>query len=442
MTAPESWSPRLCEGSDRDPLSAEAEKKHVHRGWRGVATLALLTAAFAVAASCERSPAGPSVQEIPVGGLFALSGIWAANGQVARAAMELGIEDVNDYLAGNAANVRFVARFEDTGLDPDLALQKAQLLRTHGVRLLIGPMTSAQVAAVKPFVDANSMLLISATSTAPSLAIADDNVFRFAPGDSIQAVAVATMMWEDGRRLIAPVWRDDAAGDGLQGLVRARFVELGGVVLPGVKYGPEVTDFTSTVSELRGSLQPAIAEHGTARVAVHLSALGEVAELFAKANADPVLGSVPWYGSDGVANNQGLLDSPAGVEFAIRTGYPNPVFGLDEGAREIWEPLIHRIRALNSSMEPDAYAVAVYDAVWVVARAYIASGATQEIARLGQAVTTAAAVHYGGTGWTVLDHAGDRRHGDFDFWAIRSHEGVPRWTRVARFESRTGRLFR
>ncbi len=164
-------------------------------------------------------------------------------------------------------------------------------------------------------------------------------------------------------------------------------------------------------------------------------------QLFTSAASDPVLSTVRWYGSDGVAHSQALLSNAAAAQFAMRAGYPNPVFGLDEGAREIWQPLVERIRA-RAGIEPDAFALAVYDAVWVVARGYVASGATLDIERLKQAVTTAAASGYGATGWTVLNAAGDRRFGDFDFWAIRSDAGTLRWTRVARYESRTERLTR
>ena len=414
----------------------------VRRVWRAITAITALVVAAAVTSSCESTTIPPVDREVPIGGLFALTGIWSANGQVARAAMEIAIADANEYLAGNAAKIRFVGRFEDTGLDPELALEKAKALSAQGVRVLVGPMTSAQVAAVKPFVDAHEMFLVSATSTAPSLAIAGDNVFRFAPADSVQAVAVAAMMWDDGKRVLVPVWRDDAAGNGLQELVRTRFAALGGSVLPGVKYSAEATDFAASVTALHAQLQQAIAEHGASAVAVQLTAMGEVAALFAIANADPLVGTVRWYGSDAVANNQGLLDSPPGVEFAIRTGYPNPVFGLEERAREIWEPLAARIRAVNHSMEPDAYAMAFYDAVWAIARGYVAAGTTADIERLKQAFTTAASVGYGATGWTVLNDAGDRKFGNYDFWAIRMDAGVPRWTRVARYDSYTGALLR
>jgi branched-chain amino acid transport system substrate-binding protein len=78
----------------------------------------------------------------------------------------------------------------------------------------------------------------------------------------------------------------------------------------------------------------------------------------------------------------------------------------------------------------------------VAARGYTASGATRDIERLKRAFTTASSTHYGATGWSVLNEGGDRRYGDFDFWAIRLEDGAPRWTRVAVYQSRTAHLVR
>ena len=73
---------------------------------------------------------------------------------------------------------------------------------------------------------------------------------------------------------------------------------------------------------------------------------------------------------------------------------------------------------------------------------YVASGATLGIEDLKRAFTTAASTQFGATGWTVLNAAGDRKYGDYDFWAVRQVGGVPGWTRVARYETRTGRVVR
>jgi branched-chain amino acid transport system substrate-binding protein len=408
--------------------------------WRAVVLVALAGLA-AMGATCASSPTDPGEREVRLGGLLPLTGGYAWWGSTTQAAMELAVEDVNRYLEGNAAGIRFVADIEDVQLDPQLALEKAQALQARGVQILIGPPTSEQVAHLKPFVDSHGVLLVSPTSTAGSLAIPGDNIFRFTPSDSMQAVAVSAMMWEDGIRALAPVWRDDPSGAGLESAVRAIFTARGGTVLEGAGYGTETEDFAATVAALRAQVEQAIAAHGAERVGIYLVGFNEVAELLAQADADPVLGTVRWYGSDSTARLDALINDSRAAAFAMRSGFPSPVFGMEEGARDIWEPVVAQIRA-RTGQEADARSLAVYDAVWVVARGYIASGATQDIERLKQAVTTAAASGYGATGWTALNEAGDRRHGDFDFWAIRMQQGAPRWTRVAVYESRMERLVR
>ena len=418
--------------------------RHRARGPLGVA--ALLTAVLlpSLGSSCQRSTTepAPAEHEVVLGGLFALTGNWSTLGHTGRAAMELAIEDVNKYLAGNAAGIRFVAAIEDTRLDPDTALAKAQALRAKGAPLFIGPQSSAEVERLKSFVDANGILLVSPSSTAGTLAIPGDNVFRFTPSDSLEGVAIAAMMWQDGKRTIIPIWRDDAGNAGLEKATRTAFTALGGTVLSGIKYGAVVSDFSSIATNLSDQVRVAAAEHDPGTVAVYLAAFDiDAVALFSAACDDSTLGAVHWYGSDGVARSDPMLGSRDAADFAVRVGYPNPVFGLVEGARDVWEPLSARIRA-RANAEPDAFALAVYDAVWVVARGYVASGATLSIEQLKKAFTTAASTHFGATGWTVLNDAGDRKYGDFDFWAVRPVGGAPQWTRVAQYETQTGRVVR
>ena len=413
---------------------------------RGRLTIAALAGVLMLSTSgntCQRTTTEPTPaeHEVVLGGLFALTGSWSTLGNTGRAAMELAIEDVNKYLAGNAAGIRFVAAIEDTRLDPDTALAKAQILRAKGAPLLIGPQSSAELERLKPFVDANGILLVSPSSTAGSLAIAGDNVFRFTPSDSLEGVAIAAMMWADGKRTIIPVWRDDAGNAGLEKATRAAFTALGGTMLPGIKYSP-TSDFSAIAGELSSQVRLAISGRDTAALGIYFTGFdSDAIAMFSVACDDSVLGSVPWYGSDGVARADRLLANRDAADFAMRVGYPNPVFGLVEGARDIWEPLAARVRA-RSNAEPDAFALAIYDAVWVVARGYVASGATLSAGQLKKAFSTAAATHFGATGWTVLNAAGDRKYGDFDYWAVRSIGGVPQWSRVGQYETQTGRVVR
>ena len=409
-----------------------------------IAALWALAVLPSVTSSCERQPIAPvpAAHEVVLGGLFSITGNWSTLGRTGRAAMELAVEDVNAYLASNAAGNRFLAAVEDTRLDPDSALAQAKALKARGAEVLIGPQSSDEVQRLKPFVDANGMLLVSPSSTAGSLAIAGDNIFRFTPSDTLEAVAISAMMWQDGKRTIIPVWRDDAGNAGLERATRTAFTALGGIVLAGMNYRAGATDFTAIVRDLSNEVRLAASGHDPEAVGVYLAAFDiDAVALFSAASADSVLRSVRWYGSDGVARADALLANRVAADFAMRVGYPNPLFGLVEDARDVWQPLSARIRA-RANAEPDAFALAVYDAVWVVAGSYTASGTTPSANELKQAFTAAASNHFGATGWTVLNAAGDRKYGDFDYWAVREVDGAPTWVPVGHYETQTGRLVR
>jgi len=403
-----------------------------------VTTLAL---AGSMGLSWNRSTTAAADREVLIGGLFSLTGNWAGLGLAGRAAMELAVDDVNRYLTGNAANARFVAMIEDTKLDPELAVEKARVLRARGVQLLIGAQSSAEVVRLKPFVDSAGMLLVSPSSTAGSLAIAGDNVFRFCPSDSLEGIAIAAMMWDDGVRAVVPIWRDDAGMAGLKNATNAAFGARGGTALKGAGYATTVTDFGPIVAEVNAQVQQAVAQYGSGKVGILFSGMDEVAQVLAAASTHPALGSVRWYGADASARSEVLIANPQAAAFAVRVGFPNAIFGLEQGARDVWAPLAERVKA-RSGQDAGGFALAVYDAVFIVARAYIASGAPTDLAKLERAFTTAASTGYGATGWTILNAAGDRKYGDFDFWAPRETSGVIRWARVARYETRTGRLIR
>lgn len=420
------------------------QQNRAARSRRGAVThvvAATLAAIAAMMVSASRGTTRSTDREVRIGGLFSLTGNWSRLGRAGAAAMQLAVEDVNQYLAGNAASVRFVAEIEDTKLDPNLALEKARAMRARGAQLLIGAQSSAEVERLKPFVDSAGVLLVSPSSTATSLAVAGDNVFRFCPSDSVEGAAIAAMIWEDGVRVLVPVWRDDAGMAGLKRATEAAFTARGGKVLKGAAYTPSTVDFASVVTSANEQVQQAVAQRKADSVGVLLSGMDEVTSVLAGASDYPSLGAVRWYGTDASARSEVLVANPKAAAFAVHVGFPNAIFGLEQGARDVWAPLVDRVKA-RSGEDAGGFALAVYDAVWTVARAYIASGAPTDVSKLKLAFATAASTGYGATGWTVLNAAGDRKYGDFDFWAPRHNDGVVTWTRVARYETRTRRLIR
>src|SRR5207248_5310800 len=165
----------------------------------------------------------------------------------------------------------------DTQLDPAKALEAIQDLDKRGVQTVIGPQSSAEVAMIKPYADAHNILVISQGSTASSLAIPGDNIFRFCPNDMREAEAIVALMWHDGVRTIVPLWRNDAGNNGLHDSVKVDFENLGGTVTSGYQYQPSTTDFsaaTSSVASQTGALLIAGADPNS--VAIYLAAFDEV----------------------------------------------------------------------------------------------------------------------------------------------------------------------
>jgi branched-chain amino acid transport system substrate-binding protein len=129
------------------------------------------------------------------------------------------------------------------------------------------------------------------------------------------------------------------------------------------------------------------------------------------------------------------------VAFAETVGYPSALFGLDLSAQTKWQPVATRIQQ-RAGTAPDAFALAVYDAAWVTALAYLASPADVDADSLATRFVQAAGTYHGTTGWTALNAAGDRAYADFDFWAVRPSGSTHAWTRVAGYETRSGTLSR
>jgi branched-chain amino acid transport system substrate-binding protein len=381
-------------------------------------------------------------RKVVVGGLFSVTGGWQSLGKASVAAMAIAARDVNAYLDKIGCNTEIVVYIENTQLDPEIALQKMKWMSMLGVRIFIGPQSSAELALLKPYADDHGLILISQSSTAGTLAVPNDSVFRLCPDDRLEGEAISALMYADGIRTMIPLWRDDAGNSGLRNATQSHFIKLGGKVHGGVQYGPSTADFAPVLTTLTGQVTEALSQNPGATVGIYLAAFDEVVAIFNLAKNNATLSSLRWYGSDGVALSNALLANPEAARFAAKTGYPNPIFGFDDGAADQWTPIAERIMD-RVGYAPDPFALAVYDAVWLAAKTL---GCRQSIFQVADFVQNAlpdvAGHFFGATGWTALNEAGDRRYGDFDFWAILEVNGTLQWKLVARYKSIYGTLIR
>ena len=396
-----------------------------------VIVLLLLVLCFATTgslASDNTTQTSDDQSEIVIGALLALTGEGSSLGEASKAALEIAVEDTNDYLASIGSEMRMRLIIEDTKTDPVVALEKLQNLSKEGVKIAIGPAASAEVEAVKAYADENDILLISHASTAPSLAIPDDNVFRFCTDDTYQAAAIADRMWDEGVRVLVPMWRGDVWGDDLTNATNESFMALGGTVVDGVRYNVSTVNFSTVIDSLNSKVAEAIAQYGDV-VAAHLIAFEEVVPLFIEAQNQSNLSNVPWYGCDATALNKELVQNDQAAGFAVRTGFESPLFGcelVDETG-----PVMSEIKE-KLGRTPETNALAAYDALRAIAYAYQTTGETDDIEALKDAVVKATGIYYGSEDWSALNKAGDRKYGNYDFWVVEEDEGAFMWKRVAK----------
>jgi branched-chain amino acid transport system substrate-binding protein len=363
-------------------------------------------------------------ETVRIGALLPLTGALQSYGEASRAALEHARDAINED-----TDVIVELVIKDTTTQPPTALAMLEELHGEGVRLVIGPYASSEVAAVREFANQNDVILISPLSTAGTLALAGDNVYRFTPDESKEGEALAAVLVADGIRTVVPVNRDDDGNRGLVVGLRAAFEAAGGSLAEGVVYGADETDFETVVGDIIAALEAAGSP--PEETAVYLAAFGEVVDLFGAATAisNDALTSAPWYGSDSVALTAELVQDAEAAGFAVSVGYPNPILGLRDEDEPIWGPVVEDLQQ-QLGRRPDSFALAAYDALVVAHMAVEDAGLNANVPALGAALVEAANDHVGLTGPAVLNEAGDRSSASFDFWAVCPDGAGFTWTRT------------
>lgn len=378
----------------------------------------------------EAAPTGLT-GEIKLGALLSLTGALATFGENEQLAAEFAASQVNTLLQTMGANWTLKIVPEDTGTDPDTALTKVESFAARGIKLLIGPLSSAEVRAIKAYCDSEKILAISQSSTAPDLAIANDYIFRFCPTDKLgQGPAMGRIMYNDGKRYIIPVTRNDAWGVGLEEAGKLKFETLGGTFLTGIRYSPDATEFSTEAADLASKVTSAVGTYGAAQVAVWHISFEEVNAFFTAADGYSVLKTVKWYGSDGTAVSSAMLGDQTVVNFALNVSYPCTIFAPTKSDK--FETLRqHGLTELNREL--DSYSYAIYDIVWAYALSLLTVD-KYDAEAVRKVLPTITEAMFGASGWITLDEAGDRMAGDYDIWEIKeTTPGTYEWKATGKY---------
>lgn len=397
--------------------------------------IAILFISLTFALSCKKDDKKEEeIKSIKIAGLFSETGELSYLGLTSEAGLQIGVDCINQDFANRNIPIRFTLDVFDTELSPSIAKNLLLSLAGQDYNLIIGPQTSAELAMLKPVADSAGVLVVSPSSTASTLAVADDMIFRYSPGDQIVGQAMAKSYINAGKQALITLSRNDQGSLQLNSSAANHFVELGGQTFNAGSFDPSETDFSGILDEVKQLITQASTTYEISQIAVLTTSFDETILLLEQADDDPILSSVNWYGGIGFYKNQNILNSQSASHFASTTHFTSLGFSLPSSLSNTWQPLLNQINA-RTGLNGDALTLCAFDVLMAMAKMIESNdGVPNSGAQLRAAFMNASNGYQGATGLVQLNEYGDRANGTFDFWAVELENGNYAWTFVGQSE--------
>jgi len=320
---------------------------------------------------------------------------------------------INEYVSGLGYDITFEFLVKDNQGQEYKAIQNTQHFKSIGIDLVIGHGWSGQCAASLPYVNENDMLLLSQSSTSPTLAIKNDRLFRTCPNDQVQAPAIAEM-WETwGAEAVLIFHRADSWGDGIYNILTDELADRGIDELGQIRYPDETENFYSYLEVVNDIITDAIATYGADRVGIQFICFAELRTIQNEAVFYPNLIDVIWMTTENGGRSEQMLDEAG--EWATQTRHFSSTMAVDEASflYQEFEDLYYDL----TGFMPDFYAATQYDAAWLLVETILKTASTDPGVIAEFLIPTSYMMH-GVSGWMALDENGDRIPQTFDIWGL------------------------
>ncbi len=161
-------------------------------------------------------------EPVKIGVLITYTGGLGPIGEGMANGAKLAAMEINNKGIIKGKNVTLI--FEDTGTDPAKAAEAARkLINIDKVQVIIGGVASSETLAIAPIAEQNKVVLISASSTAPSVSKAGEYVFRVVPSDLLQGEAIAKLALTKNYARAATLVENNDYGIGMEDVFKKHF---------------------------------------------------------------------------------------------------------------------------------------------------------------------------------------------------------------------------
>jgi ABC-type branched-subunit amino acid transport system substrate-binding protein len=204
----------------------------------------------------EQQAAPETSFDLAIGDLVPLTGDLSVFGPAGRKAADLGVEEINTAVSEVGSDIQVSVEHADTETASQAAVQAARRLISNGASCLTGAWASSNTIPVGTSVASRQRVpQISPASTSAEITGLEDNgfVFRTAPSDNLQAVALADTVEEvlGGTDFtVSLAARNDAYGEGFIRGFKEAWEERGGSTTGPVLYDPQQPSYNSEAGEI------------------------------------------------------------------------------------------------------------------------------------------------------------------------------------------------
>ena len=340
--------------------------------------------------------------------------------------VERAEEDINAYCAQEGYDIRFKVLFENAHGSPQVHLEKVHLYDSLGVKLLLGGFMSGQASESLDYVNENNMLLLSPSSTSPTLATPDDNLFRLVPHEGYSASVLAHVVRSKGKDAVVFIQKgEDWIVEDYYNAFEDTFGELEGEVLGRIIYHQDELNVVQCLVDADVILNENLGKYSIGQMAIVLTGFEETLWFLNEAYDNPVkypnVHEVTWFGWEGNVNMDDVINyaPEAGDHFKLYS----PVSVPDEEAVIEYEWLYDWYQDITD--EPlHMYGACTYDILWLYAHSVIETRSTD--AETIKGVLPAIAEGYSGASGEInLDENGDRWPVDYNILGYGYDNGVP-----------------
>lgn len=215
--------------------------------------LKLLTATMLMLAACSApSLNGANNNSIKIGTITSLTGELQTYSAPPLNGVKAALEDINTAGGIQGRPIQLVRKDDQSSVQFGLEAART-LIDKEKVVAIIGPDTSRfTIPIAEQLTSQRGVLHIVYSATAPAITTLKDNdfLFRTAPSDAYQGIALAAIARDKRMKTLSIIYVNDAYGEGLASSIRFAFEARGGKIMLAVPFNPEQADFSKELAQL------------------------------------------------------------------------------------------------------------------------------------------------------------------------------------------------